>query len=301
MSTKIFITGATGFIGNEVAKAFLQKGFEVTALARSDRSAEVLKQNGFKIHRGDITQPETYKSVLKEFDVIVHTAATNDQKFAEAEKSVVETVLNELEGTNKTFVYTTGVWVLGNTGNKPADETTPTKPINLVSWRVSLENKVLDAARNNIRTIVIRPAIVYGSSQGIIANLIQEARGNTEARYINQGENRWSTVHVEDLAQLYVLANEKAKPGTLLHAADENAIVTLELAKEIAAIVGKPGKIKAITVQEATQNYGAFAEGLALDQQVSAEKARKEFGWNPRHTLREELKREEKVLAGATR
>ena len=86
-----------------------------------------------------------------------------------------------------------------------------------------------------------------------------------------------------------------------MHAANEQSIRTLDLAKEIAILVGKPNKVKAITVQEATKNYGAFAEGLALDQVVDAAKARKEFGWTPRYTIQQELKREENALAGASR
>jgi nucleoside-diphosphate-sugar epimerase len=299
MTTKVFITSGTGFIGKEVARAYKKKGFEVTALTRSPESAKEAQQEGFQVHNGDITKPETYQNILKNYDIVVHTAATNDERYAESDQSVVETVLKELKDTNKTFIYTSGVWVLGNTGNTPTEETAEGKPIALVAWRREVEKKVQEAAKQQIKTVVIRPGIVYGNNEGVVAHLLEDARKNGEARYFGTGENRWSPIHVEDLADLYLLATEKAQAGTLFHATEEKPVTTEELAREIANIAGVPNKTKALTSEEAQKRLGPWAEGLALDQYVVSNKARKELGWAPRRNLVEELKKEQKTLAGA--
>lgn len=298
MTTKVFITSGTGYIGREVARAYKKKGFEVTALTRSEESAKEAQKEGFLTHNGDITKPETYENILKNYDIVIHTASTNDEHYADADKSVVETVLKHLQDTKKTFVYTSGTWVLGNTGDKRADENTPTQPIELVAWRAELEKKV-QAAAKQLRTIVVRPAIVYGGNRGIVADLFKDAQKDGEARYFGNEQSRWSTVHVEDLADLYLLLTEKAESGTLYNATDEKPIETLEVAKEIANAAGVAGKTKVYQTEEAQKRFGPWAEGLSLDQNVDSNKARKELGWSPRRNIIEDIKKEQKALANA--
>lgn len=298
MTTKVFITSGTGYIGREVARAYKKKGFEVTALTRSQESEKEAKKEGFLTHHGDITKPETYENVLNNYDIVIHTAATNDERYADADKTVVEAVLRQLKDPKKTFVYTSGVWVLGNTGEKRADENTPTQPINLVAWRAELEKKV-QAAAKQLRTIVVRPAIVYGGQRGIVQELFKDAQRNGEARYFGNEKTRWSTVHVGDLADLYLLLTEKAESGTLYNATDEKPIETLEIARELANAAGVPGKTKAFQQEEAQKRFGPWVEGLSLDQNIDSSKARKELGWNPRRNILEDIKKELKALANA--
>lgn len=297
MTTKVFITSGTGYIGREVARAYKKKGFEVTALVRSQESQEKAQKEGFLTHHGDITKPETYENILKNYDIVIHTASTNDERYADADKSVVETVLKQLKDTKKTFVYTSGTWVYGNT-EKRVDENNPTQPINLVAWRVELEKQV-QAAAKQLRTIVVRPAIVYGANRGIVAELFRDAQKNNEARYFGNEKSRWSTVHVEDLADLYLLLTEKAESGSLYNATDEKPIETSEVAKEIATAAGHAGKTKVYQTEEAQKRFGPWAEGLSLDQNVDSSKARKELGWNPRRNIIEDIKKEQKALASA--
>src|SRR5579883_1801637 len=132
MSKKVFITSGTGYIGEEVAQAFKNKGYEVTALARTDEAVQKLQQHGFKAQRGDLRKPETFTQQLQQFDVIVHTASTNDHDFGTVDKAVVQSILNNLKGSNKTFIYTSGAWVLGDTAGVVADEKTPPNPLDIV-------------------------------------------------------------------------------------------------------------------------------------------------------------------------
>src|SRR5262249_19374236 len=153
--SKVFLTSATGYIGEAVAQAFKKKGYEVSALARNDRSAEQLQKAGVKPVRGDLKEPQTYTEAVRNAEIDVHTAATNDADYAKYDGLAVDTILKTFEGTKNTFIYTSGVWVLGNTGDKHADEKAQYNPINLVAWRPEHEQRVLNAAKNGLKTIVI--------------------------------------------------------------------------------------------------------------------------------------------------
>src|SRR5205823_8943417 len=117
----------------------------------------------------------------------------------------VTAMLDALKGSGKPFVYTSGVWVLGNTGYQTVDESAALNPPRIVAWRPAAEQRVLDAAKQGVRGIVIRPAIVYGRGGGIPAMLVQAANQSGAAWYVGDGQNRWPVVHVEDLADLYLL------------------------------------------------------------------------------------------------
>ena len=165
---------------------------------------------------GDLKSPPSLASRMDSVDGVINAGTTND---GHADTAAVTAMLDALKGTNKPFVYTSGVWVLGNTGDQPADESSPLKPVRIVEWRPAAEQRVFDAAKQGVRGIVIRPAIVYGRAGGLPGMFVQSAHQSGAAQYIGEGQNRWPFVHVEDLADLYVRAVEKAPPGTLLHAA----------------------------------------------------------------------------------
>lgn len=296
---KYFLTSGTGYIGFAAAKAAKEAGHDVTALARSDESAARLEEFGIKVQRGDIKRPETYKDILKQFDVVIHTAAAYGPDFAQVEEQTVKAVVEALKGTNKTFIYTSGVWVLGNTGDKPATEESQTNnALPLVAWRPQVEQHVVAAAKEGVKTIVLRPGIVYGNGGGIVAQVYEIAKATGNAPVIGNGDNRWSLVHVDDLAQLYVLAAEKAPAGTILHGSDEAPLKQREIAELVAKAAGVPGKVQVQTIEEARKNFGAFADGLALDQHVNAPKTRSLLNWQPKAAkLAQELTQNVKQLA----
>ena len=195
---------------------------------------------------------------------------------------MVRAILKSSEGTGKAFIYTSGVWVLGSTGDRVADENTPVNPTPLVAHRPAIEQEVLGYKSRGVRTIVIRPAVVYGRGKGMPTAFTQSARETGAARYVGDGQSRWAFVDVDDLAQLYVLALEKAAAGSLYNAAHGPFLQVREVAEAASIIAGAGGKTQAIPLEEARKTMGAFADALVLDQQVSGEKARKELGWTPR-------------------
>ncbi len=275
----IFLTGATGYIGGAVADAFMKAGHSVTGLARSDEAAGQLRLKGVASHRGDLTSPASLAVAASALDGVIHTGTTNDGR---VDQAAIRAMLDALNDSNKPFVYTSGVWVLGNTGDTPASEGAPLNPAALVAWRPAVERMVLESAQKGVRAIVIRPALVYGRSGGIPADLVKSARENGAARYVGTGQNRWPVVDVDDLADLYLRAFERAAPGTLLNAAESSAHRVKEIAEAASAGAGKDGRTASWPLDEARKSLGAYADALALDQLVSSAKATSMLGWKPR-------------------
>jgi nucleoside-diphosphate-sugar epimerase len=279
---EVFLTGATGYIGSAVAEALQKAGHKVTGLARTPEKAKQLEARGIRACIGDLLKPETIAAPARAAEGVIHTANTNDASSAQADAGAVRAILKALEGTRKPFVYTSGVWVLGSTGEKVADENTPLNPTPLVAHRPAVEQEVLGYKDRGVRAIVIRPALVYGRGGSIPKMIAQSARETGAARYVGDGQNRWPFVEVGDLAQLYVLALEKAAPGSLYHAAHGPSFRVREVAEAASIGAGANGKTQAVPLAEARKTMGAFADALVLDQQVGCEKAVKELGWSPR-------------------
>jgi nucleoside-diphosphate-sugar epimerase len=261
----------------------LQKaGHKVVGLARTPEKAKQLESRGIRASMGDLMKPETLAAAARAAGGVIHTANTNDANSAKVDAAAVRAMLQALEGTEKPFVYTSGVWVLGSTGGKVADEQTPLNPTPLVAQRPGVEQEVLAYKGRGVRTVVIRPALVYGRGGSIPKMLAQSARETGAARFVGDGQNRWPFVHVEDLAQLYVLALEKAAASSLYHAAHGPSFRVREVAEAASIGAGAKGKTQSLPLDEARKTMGAFADALVLDQQVSGEKAKKELGWSPR-------------------
>jgi nucleoside-diphosphate-sugar epimerase len=281
---KVFLTGATGYIGSAVAKALQGAGHTVTGLARSEEAASRLSAAGVTPIHGELTDGAMVEKAAAEADAVIHTAATNDAGMATADRAAVEAILAGLKGSGKPFIYTSGIWVLGPTGDQIADEEFPPHPAPIVVWRVAVENLVLDAAAEGLRTVVIRPGIVYGGSRGIVAGMIATAKARGVVQYIGDGMNRWPLVEVDDLADLYVLALEKAPAGSVFMGVTGTCPRVEDVALAISRLAGIPGKLQAWPVDEARPVVGPFADALAMDQQVSGARAMRDLGWKPRFT-----------------
>lgn len=279
---KVYLTGATGYIGSAVAEALQKAGHSVTGLVRTPEKAKQLEARGAHAVLGDLLQPESVAAPARAADGVIHTANTNDANSAQADAAVVRAILKALEGSNKPFVYTSGVWVLGSTGDKIATEETPVNPTPLVAHRAGLEQEVLAAKDRGVRAIVMRPALVYGRGGSLPAMLTKSARETGATRYVGDGQNRWPFVDLEDLAALYVLALEKAPAGSLYNAAYGPSYRVSEVAEAASIGAGAKGKTFAWPLAEARKMLGPFADALTLDQQISGEKAGKELGWSPR-------------------
>jgi nucleoside-diphosphate-sugar epimerase len=286
---RIFLTGATGYIGSAVAERFRAAGHQLTGLARSDAASSKLNSAGIQPVRGDFSDPKSVGRAAGVADGVISLATTYDPSI---DGPAIDAILEALAGSNKPFLYTSGIWSHGDTGGKVVDETSPPQPASLVAWRQAVEDRVLAGARRGIRTTVIRPAIVYGRGGGIPAGFVESARQEGAARYIGTGKNRWPLVHVDDLADLYLLALEKAPPGTLLLGVSGPSRPVSEIAAAASRGAGAGGRTVATPLDEARQKMGAYADAMALDQQASGRKAQELLGWKPRRPdVLEELER----------
>ena len=280
---EVFLTGATGYIGSAVAEALQKAGHKVTGLARSAEKAKQLEARGIRPAMGDLLKPETTAAPARSAEGVIHTANTNDASAPKADAAAVRAILQALEGSGKPFVYTSGVWIYGSTGNKVADEETPPNPTPLVAHRPAVEHELLGHKNRGVRAMAIRPALVFGhGGNGILNMLLQSARETGTVRYVGDGQNRWPFVHVDDLAQLYVLALEKAPPGSVYNASHGPSYRVGEVAEAASIGAGAEGTTESWSLEAARKALGTFADALVLDQQVSGEKARKELGWSPR-------------------
>jgi len=293
---RIFLTGASGYIGTAVAERLRAAGHDLTALARSDATAAKLESAGIKPVRGDFSDPKTVGSAARAADGVISLATTYDPSI---DGPAIDAILDALAGSNKPFIYTSGIWSHGDTGGKVVDETSPPNPAALVAWRQKVEDRVLEGAKRGIRSVVIRPAIVYGRGGGIPAGFVDSARKEGAARYVGTGKNRWPLVHVDDLADLYLLALEKAPPGTLLLGVSGPSRPVSEIATAASRGAGAGGRTLATPLEEARKKLGAYADALVLDQQASGKRAQELLGWRPnRPDVLEDLERGSYAVQG---
>ncbi|GLZ77469.1 hypothetical protein Afil01_22760 [Actinorhabdospora filicis] len=265
---KILVLGATGYIGSATVNRLLAEGHEVVAFTRSGEAANLPSV------AGDLTDPASLRAAITgDIDAVINIAPpTGDE---DADHAATDAIVESLAGSGRAYVYTSGIWVLGETGDDALDEDAPTNAIAIVGYRPRVEQRVLDAASRDVRTAVIRPGIVHGNGGGIPGMMIGWAKEQGVARHV--GENtRWPMVHVDDLAALFTLAVTGAKAGSLYHGVGEESVLVADLA----AATGAPTEVW--TQEEAAAVVGeAFAEALGLNQVVSGAKARAELGWSP--------------------
>ena len=277
---RIFLTGGTGYIGAAVLDALVRAGHHVDALVRNTHKAARVEERGAHPVRGDLASPDTYTSFAAAADVIVHAAFEYTARGATVDATAVDALLTAARASAsvRAFIYTSGVWVLGNTPT-PADESAPVNPIELTAWRPEHERRVLDAASPTLRTIVVRPGVVYGGGRGVVGEILKDA-SNSLIRVIGSGDNRWSLVYDRDLADLYLRLVEHADASGIYHANDEGD----ERVNEIVAAISEHAKttpsVRHVPLAEAKQKMGPYAEALALDQVVRSPRARA-LGWVP--------------------
>jgi nucleoside-diphosphate-sugar epimerase len=288
----VFLTGATGYIGSAVLDAMIKGGHRVTALARDPEKAERLAALGATPLIGEIGTPKTYMNAVKAADAVVHAALDGSARGIAIEKQGLETMVSTLAqasqadgpstplgaGKQRVFIYTSGVWVLGQT-TKAADETSPLSPPKHTEWRPAHEDIVLSAFSGLLRTVVVRPGIVYGGGRGIVAELIKEAL-NGLIRVVGPGKNRWPSVYDRDLGDLYVRILESPNAVGIIHATDEADEKVIDIVEAIAAHVPQRPDVRHMPMTEARKKLGTYADALALDQRVRSPKARA-LGWEP--------------------
>ncbi|MFF0609049.1 NAD-dependent epimerase/dehydratase family protein [Nocardia tengchongensis] len=277
---RVLVIGTSGYVGSAVAQRLSAAGHQVVALIRPDRGKRARR---YEWRIGDLTDPDSLTAaVTGDIDAVIHAGTPTGDATVDA--TAVAALTSRLRGTGRTFVYTSGVWVLGATGTATADENSPVNPIPIVGCRPDIESQVLDFAGVGIRTAVIRPGIVHGHGGGIPALLVDLARKHGAPVVVANASVRWPMVHVDDLAALFGVVIEQAPAGTIWHGVSENAVPVRELAIAAGQAAGVGGEPQVWPLSQAQAELGAsFADALALDQSVSGHAARDRLGWRTEH------------------
>jgi nucleoside-diphosphate-sugar epimerase len=285
---RIFLTGATGYIGAAVLDALVRGGHDVTALVRNSEKARHVAKRGAHPVLGDLADPESYRATADGQDGYVHTAFdARSGQGPSIDRVVLDALLAAAKrprtaGANapaKRFViYTSGVWVLGRSP-EPATEDAPINPVGHVSWRPVHEQMVVDANSDHLRTIVVRPGVVYGGGNGIVADLFKSA-ANGLVRVVGDGNNHWPLVYDRDLADLYARLAAREDAAGVYHANDEGDERVNDIVDAIKPYLPVKPDVRHVPLEEASKKMGTYAEALALDQVVRSPRARA-LGWTP--------------------
>jgi nucleoside-diphosphate-sugar epimerase len=281
---RVFVTGATGFVGTAVVRELLDAGHQVLGLARSDASAAALKAIGAEVHRGTLDDLDSLRSGAAASDGVIHTAFVHDfSNHAEScaiDQRAVVAMLDVLVGTGRPFITTSGTGSLPQ-GKLATEETEPERDT-YTALRAKADDMALSYASRGVRVSVIRlPPTVHGDGDhGFVPILINAARKNGVSIYVGEGANRWPAVHRLDAAHLYRLALEKAPAGSFLHGVAEEGVPIRDIASVIGKRLNVPTASKSI--EEATQKLAFVGAILAIDNPTSSALTRQLVGWEPK-------------------
>ena len=279
---RIFLTGATGYIGSAVVDAMLRGNHQLTALVRTPQAADALAARGVTPVLGDLKTVKSYRASAEAHDAYIHTAAEASANREEVDCLAIETLMSAASARARTspvsFVYTSGLWVLGSNAHL-MDETAQANPGQLLGWRPAHEELVLQSAGPNLRTAVVRPGIVYGGNRGIVSDLLKNAL-NGLIRVIGSGENHWPLVYDRDLADLFLRVASLPGGYGVFHANDEGDETVNAIVESIAGHLSMTPDVRHVPLEEARKKLGAYADALALNQRVRGPRARA-LGWSP--------------------
>jgi len=279
---RVFVTGATGFIGTELVKELIEAEHQVRGLTRSDAGVEQLKAVGAEVHRGDLKDLESLRSGAKSMDAVVHLAFSHDfSRFAQNamdEIRAIETLGSAMQ-PGKLLVVTSGV---GLTSGEPGHVRTESDPpVDSPAIPRKPEQAARAVADSGVHVAIVRlPQVHDTRKQGLVPLLTQLAREKGVSAYVGDGANRWAAAPLRDVAHLYRLAAEKTGPGvTVYNAVQEEGIP----AREIAEAIAKGLKVPAVSIapDKAGEHFGWLAHFAALDMPASSEWTRKTLGWEP--------------------
>ncbi|WP_330251008.1 SDR family oxidoreductase [Nocardia sp. NBC_00565] len=285
---RVFVAGATGYVGSAVVRELLEAGHKVVGLARSDTSAAALTRVGADVHRGDIEDLGSLCAGAAAADGVIYAAnkhiseTTDPVARAQAELNAVAVIGSELAGTDKPFVVTSGV--IGRTPGRLLTEQTPDVPSALTAPRLPVEKSVIAMSERGVRSSSVRLAPTvhgHGDTRGFISTLIGIAREKGVSAYIGDGSNSWPAVHRLDAATLFRLAVESAPAGTRLHAVAEEGVPF----RDIATTIGRRLELPAIslTAEQASSHFSFLAPLVSIDSPTSSTLTRARLGWLPTH------------------
>jgi nucleoside-diphosphate-sugar epimerase len=289
MTMRVFVTGATGYLGSAIVDALLEGGHEVSGLTSSDDKVAALEAKGVRAAVGGLEDPGSWRRSAVRADAVVHAAFDYGAEDPVAlDRLAIDTLLSAAgEGSgSRVLVYTSGVWVLGETGEREADESAATDhPFELTTWRPGHERTVLDAAgkgSGRLVSSVVRPGVLYGGRRGLMIPFFRSAAEEGAATYVGDGQNRMALVHKDDVGRLYRAVLELFAGG-VFHAVDGSPMTMLDVARAASEAAGAEGKTRSVPLAEARGQLGKVADALCLDQVVSARRSNELLAWAPHY------------------
>jgi nucleoside-diphosphate-sugar epimerase len=279
---RVFVTGATGFIGSAVVEELIGTGHQVLGLARSDAGAKSLAAAGAGVHRGSLEDLESLRGGAVAADGVIHTAFihnfNNYAPAAEADRRAIETIGTALAGSDRPFIVTSGTLLVQRQRSLASEEDSGRSN----SPRKSEEAATILASRG-VRVALLRlPPSVHGAGDhGFVPFLIGIARKKGASAYIKDGLNRWPAVHRLDAARLYRLALENASAGANYHGVAEEGVAT----RDIAQVIGRRLNLPVVSKsrEEAAGHFGWMANFFGIDGPASSKQTREQLGWRPTH------------------
>jgi nucleoside-diphosphate-sugar epimerase len=276
----VFITGVPGYLGAHLAQAFQEAGYAVSGLVHRKKQAAELEALGIRPVVGHLGNPRAYARAAAQAETLVHAALDRRNNTARLDQRCVKTLLKRAAGHTppRVVLYTSSLWVFGDSHGALIDADTPRDPIKAVSWRPKIEDLVLQAEGS--RGVVLRPGILYGGGDGLTRQFFAGA-AQGRLRVVGDGSNHWAMVHAADAARAYVLAAQNAPAGSAYNLSDGTQYSVGQLARAAAEAMGYQGSLELWPVRDAAIRLGLRAEALALDQRVDTHRARTELGWAP--------------------
>jgi nucleoside-diphosphate-sugar epimerase len=276
---RVFVTGASGFIGSAVVPELLGAGHQVVGLARSEGAARALAAAGAAVHRGSLDDLDSLRAGAAQADGVIHLAFIHDFSNYEAsvgaDRRAIETLGGALAGSERPLVIASGL--AGLAPGRTAVESDPAP----ARMRGLSEETMLALATRGVRTAIVRlPPSVHGAGDhGFVPHLINVAREKRVAAYVGEGNNRWPAVHRLDAARLFRLALERAPAGSRLHAIADEGVPT----REIAAVIGRRLSLPLASrpLEEASAHFGFLGPFFALDAPASSALTRAQLDWHP--------------------
>ncbi|MBW8759188.1 MAG: SDR family oxidoreductase [Burkholderiales bacterium] len=274
---RVFVTGATGFIGSVIVSELLRGGHQVLGLARSDTGADALRAQGVDVHRGTLEDLASLRRGAEHADGVIHAGFIHDfSKFAancEVDRRAIEAIGDVLAGSGRPLVVTAGI------PGVPGRASTEDDPLNQATPRVSEPLAAAQAGRG-IRAMTIRlPQVHDRDRAGLVSYLIMIAKEKGVSGYVGDGQNRWSAVHRQATASLYRIALEKGAAGARYHAVEEEGVTLKAIAESIGRGLGIPAK--SLSQAEAVAHFGPMGHFVGMDNPASSALTRERLGWAP--------------------
>lgn len=280
---RVFVTGATGFVGSAVVKELIGAGHQVLGLARSEDKAAALAAAGIEVHRGSLEDLDSLRAGVINSDGVIHLAFNHDfSTFAancEDDRRVIATLGSALAGSDRPLIVTSGAAMASTVPGEPAKEDGAVISSKVIPRAASEEAAAAVASEGGNVSVVRLPQVHDTVRQGLVTYAIAVARDKGVSAYIEEGRNRWSAAHILDVARLYRLALEKAEPGAKYHAVAEEGVSQ----REIAEVIGRGLKVpvRSILLSEAGAHFGWLGLFAGRDMPASSEQTRRKLGWHP--------------------